>query len=79
MLFWTVRQRWRKHLQPLVRIPDVLTWTLMGLWFGTVLVFGWRRSFQMPLVVINVGAFAGALLIQRAFRTNRKNTHGKRI
>src|SRR5438045_2219470 len=73
MLFFTGRRRWRKHLKPVVLVQDVLSLALWGLWFGTVFVFGWRRSFQMPLIVMNVGALVGALLVPLAFRISRKN------
>jgi hypothetical protein len=42
-------------------------------------MFGWRRSFQMPLVAINVGAFAGALLSPLAFRMSRKNSDSRSL
>lgn len=79
MLSWSGWKRHREGVKPIVRIEDVLSWVLMGLWFGTILVFGWRRSFQMPNVVISVGAFAGALLIPLAFRIGLKNSNGRSL
>ena len=63
MLFWTGRQRWHKGSKPLVRIGDVLEWAMMGFWFGTVAVFGWRRAFHMPLLPLTIGSFAAGCLV----------------
>lgn len=43
-------------------------WALMGLWFGVVTTFGWRRSFQYPLVCVTVGLLVGTLLVARLSR-----------
>jgi hypothetical protein len=75
MLFSSSWKRRREGLKPIGRMEDVLSCSFAGVWFGIFLVFGWRRSFQMPLVVINIGAIAGALLIPRAFRRGRKKTN----
>ncbi len=73
MLLWTWHQRRRDVLKPVLRIEDVLMWALMGLWFGTITAFHWRRAFHMPLVLITAGLFASACLVPIAVRLARKS------
>ncbi len=71
MVFWTASQWSRKKLTPVLLIQEVLESALMGLWFGTMMTFGWRRALRMPLVTITVGSFAASLIISRAFGRRR--------
>ena len=39
---------WATEIKFKWRIEDILFWALMGLWFGIVTTFHWRRAFQAP-------------------------------
>jgi hypothetical protein len=63
MMLWSARQRASKNLKPTWLIEEAFSWALMGLWFGVVTTFHWRRAFHVPLVFVTVAAFAGACLV----------------
>jgi hypothetical protein len=52
MMWWSAHRRASENLTPAWRIEDVLSWALMGLWFGIVTTFHWRQAFHMPLVIV---------------------------
>jgi hypothetical protein len=63
MMLWYAYRRHSENLKPTWRGEEVLTWALMGLWFGIVTTFHWRRAFHTPIVFVTVSAFASACVI----------------
>jgi hypothetical protein len=62
MMLWYAYWRHSENLKPTWRIEEVLTWILMGLWFGIVTTFHWR-AFYTPIVFVTVLSFASACLV----------------
>ena len=65
MMLWYTYRRHSENLKPVWRVEELLSWALMGLWFGIVITFHCRRAFHPPIVFITVSAFASACLIGR--------------
>ena len=74
MMFWAAHRRTAKNLKPAWCLEEVLTWSLMGLWFGVVSVFPWRQVFRTPLVFITVGSPL-CVFLASALLKGRHDTH----
>ncbi len=63
MILSSAHRRTSMSLKTAWYLEEVLSWLLMGLCFGIVVVFPLRRAFSMPLVFVTVAAFVGSCVV----------------
>jgi hypothetical protein len=73
MLYWSTRMRTVGGMKWPPSFAQIVSLSLLSLWFGIVVTFSWIRAFHPPLVFITAPSLIGALIFRLFASSNTRN------